>query len=308
MIRTYVRIQSCICKVQAKSNLNMVEEASPSSLAMMATGSNCSATYLLLTNISLLVCFDVLYYIHSLASAPRKILFFSLRRHSMTVQFSILGLALAVTLHKIVTNLIVHQELFVGCARDIYYIFAHFAPVIGSILLSAWVVILGIAPVLKWYPAMRRMLCPGPDAPAEKHVSFGSWSYEERLVLGALEPQRQQKRQQHSNEKEASDIEKCIYPATNESDFYHAAEPDQVLRENAESESICALIGLNSLWLVLAVVEWYMATGEFDNGKDFSSIFINIQVVHLSFLSLYCWIDCLITWGEVLVEAQRAQY
>ena len=179
---------------------------------------------------------------------------------------------------------------------------------IGGILLSTWVVILALAPVLKWYPAMRRMLRSGPDAPAEKHVPFVSWSYEERLVLRALEPRRQQQRQQHSNEKKASDIDKRVNPATIESDFPHAAEPDQVLRENAESRSICALIGLNSLWLLLVAVEWYMATGEFDKGKDFSSIFINIQVVHFSFLSLYSWMDCLITWGEALVEARRARY
>lgn len=140
------------------------------------------------------------------------------------------------------------------------------------------------------------MLRSGPDAPAEKHVPFVCWSYEERLVLRALESRRQRQRQQNFNDKDQSEIEKGVTPATND------GEPDRVLRENAESRSICALIGLNSLWLLLAAVEWYMASG-----GDFPPSFINIQVVHFSFLSLYCWLDCLITWGEALVEARRAR-
>lgn len=287
---------------------NLVEEASSSVLAMVATASNSSPTYLLLVNIFLLVCFDALYYMHSLRSAPRKILFFSLRRRSATVQLSILGLALAITLHKSVTNLIVHHESLVGCARVIFDIFAHSAPVIGGVLLSIWVVVLAIAPVLKWYPAIRRMLRSGPDAPAEKHVPFVCWSYEERLVLRALESRRLRQRQQHFNEKEPYDIEKDLTPPTNESHPHNAAKPDQVLRENVESRSICALVGLNSLWLLLAAIEWYMASGEYEKGADFPPIFINIQVVHFSFLSLYCWLDCLITWGEALVEARKARY
>ena len=287
---------------------NLAEEASPSILAMVATASNSSAVHLLLVNILLLVCFDAFYYMHSLRSAPRKILCFALRPRSTTVQFSILGLALAITLHKSVTNLVVYHESLVGCARVIYEIFADSAPVIGGVLLSIWVVVLAIAPVLKWYPAMRRMLRSGPDAPAEKHVPFVCWSYEERLVLRALESRRLRQLQQHSNEKEPYDIEKEHTLATNESHLHDTAEPDRVLRENVESRSICALVGLNSLWLLLAAIEWYMASGRYENGADFPPIFINIQVVHFSFLSLYCWLDCLITWGEALVEARRARY
>lgn len=287
---------------------NVMEEASPS-VAMMATASNYSATYLLLVNILLLVCFDVLYYIHSLATAPRKILFFSLRHRSTTVNFSVIGLALAITLYKVVTNLIIHHEPLVGCARVIVSTFAHSAPVIGGVLLSIWIVILAIVPVLKWRPAIRRMLCSGPDAPAEKHVPFACWSYEERLVLCALESRRlRQHRQQRYDEKEQSEIEKGVSPATNEGNFHDAAEPDQVLRENAESRSICALIELNHLWLLLAAIEWYMAAGGFQNGEDFPPVFVNIQVVHFSFLAFYGWLDCLITWGEALVEMRRARY
>lgn len=286
---------------------SMVEEASPSTAAMMVTASNCSAAYLLLINIVFLVCLDALYYIHSLPSAPRKILSFSLGCRSTTVQFSILGLALAITLHKSVDNLIVYHESIIGCAQVIYTTLVHSAPVIGGVLLSIWIVILTIAPVLKWYPAMRRMLRSGPDAPAEKHVPFVSWSYEERFVLRALESRRRQQQQQ-VNETEPSDIEKSITSATNEGKLHVAAEPDRVLRENVESRSLCSLVGLNGLWLLLAAIQWYMSSGDFKKGKDFPPIFTNIQVVHFSFLSLYGWLDCLITWGEALVEARRARH
>ncbi|MCJ1462827.1 hypothetical protein MMC07_001430 [Pseudocyphellaria aurata] len=284
----------------------MVEDASQSSVTMMGTASKFPATYYLLASIFLLVCFDVLYYLHSTASAPSKLKFLSLRHRSSTLQFSILGLALAITLHKSVNNLIVHFESLFGCARVIFDCLAQSVPVIGFLLLSIWIVILTIPPVLKWYPAVRRMLRSGPDAPAEKHVPFASWSYEERLVLYTLESRRrrQQQPQQRSNKADQSDIEKGDAPPTNKSDLHDAVKPRQVLRENVESRSMCALVGLNSLWFLLTAIEWYMAS---TTGEDFPPTFINIQVVHFSFLSLYGWLDCLITWGEALVEARRAR-
>lgn len=274
---------------------------------VMATVSNSSATYLLLMNILLLGFLDVLYYIHSLASAHRNILFFSVRRRSTTVRLSILGLALAITLHKIVTNLVVHHESLVICARFIYDSYAHYAPVNGGILVFLWVSILAIHVVLKWHPAIWRMLRSGPGAPVEKHVPFAKWSIEERLVLRALKSRRLRQQQQRSNEKEQSEAEILITPATKKGTFRDVAEPNQVLQENAESRGICALLELNILWLLMAAVEWYMASGEFGVGDSFAFT-ISVQVMEFSFLSMYYWLDCLITWGEALVEVRRARH
>lgn len=56
---------------------------------------------------------------------------------------------------------------------------------------------------------------------------------------------------------EQSETENRVASTTQEGDIRDVPEPDQVLRENAESRSICALIGLNSLWIVMAAIEWY---------------------------------------------------
>lgn len=290
---------------------NAVEEAS-SPGPVMATASNSSATCLLLMNILLLLCLDTLYYIHSLTSAPRKFLCFSLRRRSTTVHLSILGLALAVTLHKIVANLVVHHEALVGYARFIGSIFAQPPPVISALLVLpsvlALLVSLAMVPMLKWRPAVRRMLRSSSDAPVEKHVPFARWSFEERLILFALESRRRRQRQQRFKEKDQSEMEKGVAPATQESDDRKAAEPDQVLRENVESRSICALVGLNTLWLLMVAIEWYMASGEFGSEETLWPFFINMEVMFFSFLSWYTWLDCLITWGEALVEVRRARH
>lgn len=289
------------------TSTNMVEDGSRS-ITVMATPSNASATPLFLINILILVCLDALYYIPALAWAPRKILVFPLRRRATTVRFSILGLALAITLNKIVSNLVVHHESLIDCAQLVGYIFARSAPVIGGALLSFWVVALAIAPVLKWRPAVRRMLRSGPNVPVEKHVPFMRWSYEERLVLHALESRRRQEQQQRRNVKKQPKFEKEVTPAASESTFRDTADPNQVLRENFESRSICALIGLNYLWFLMAAIEWYMASGAFGEEEEVSLLFISIQVMQFSFLSLYYWLDCLITWGEALVEVRRAQH
>lgn len=192
-----------------------MEEASPS-VAMMAATSNFSATYLLLINILLLVCFDVLYYIHSLASEARKMMFFSLRRRSMTVNLSVIGLALAIILNQIITNLVLHHDSLVVLARGIVAMYAYFIPEIGEILLLFWVAILARAPVLKWWLAIRRMPRSGPDAPAEMHARFVRWSFEERFVLHALELRRQRKQQPIFNEEDQCENEKgFIHPLGN---------------------------------------------------------------------------------------------
>ena len=128
-----------------------------------------------------------------LPQRPAKSCSFPLRRRSTTVNFSVIGLALASTLYKIVTNLVLHHDSLFGRARDIVAMHANFVPEIGGILLLFWVVIIALALVLKCWSAMRRMLLSGLDAPAEKHVPVVHRSSEERFVLHALELRRQRK-------------------------------------------------------------------------------------------------------------------
>lgn len=280
-------------------------------VTLMPSASISSATYLLVMNLVLLICLDALYCIHSLATALRKLLFFSLPARSTTVHLSVLGLALAITLHKIVANLVVNHEVLVGYARYLGSILDLDPSTISGLLLSTLLVtsvmILAAMPVLKWYPALRRMLRAGSDAPVEKHVPFASWAVEERWIICAVESRRRRQRQQHLEEKGQSGLEKGVAPATYEDDICKAAEPDQVLRENAETRSIYALVCLNGLWLLMACIEWYMASEEFGRGETIWQFIINAEVVSASFFSWYTWLDCLITWGEALVEVRRSQ-
>lgn len=60
--------------------------------------------------------------------------------------------------------------------------------------------------------------------------------------------------------------------------------------------------------ILLAAAWGYMASEEFGKGEDFCLPFINIGEMYFCFFSWHSWLDCLITWGEVLVKVWTARH
>ena len=120
-----------------------------------------------------------------------------------------------------------------------------------------------------------------PGCPCREACSVRELVARRALVLRALEPQRQKQRQHGSNEKESIRYRQTLQSCHERVQYLPCCRTRPGVASAAELRR-----------LLLAAVKWYMATREFDNGKDFPSIFINVQVLYPLFLLLYYWMDC----------------
>ena len=143
-----------------------------------------------------------------------------------------------------------------------------------------------------WRPAIRRIKTPT----LIKHTPSTRWAYEERLVINFVKSRRQRRQEEPLIDVEAAKtVEKERKAAS------------ALMSQNSESRRIYTLFRLNVIWLLIALIELYMALGYFGIRANPEPPIMDTVIFNGLLLSGSLWVTNFISGLESLVELSRAR-
>lgn len=240
---------------------------------------------------------DVLYLIF----ASSKISNYKWMRHTIShenLQIWILILGLFVTLRQHLVTISSHFQSILEYYRSVHAIISDaglslliMAPQYLYILACCYMLVI-LIPFQIWRPAIRRIKAPT----LIKHTPSTWWAFEERLIIYLVELRRQRRQGRNLTDVEGAKTAKK-----------EGKVASTLMSQNSESRRIYTLLQLNVMWLIMALIELYMALGYFGIRASSELPISDNVIFNCLLLSGMGWVGTFICGLESMVELSRAR-